>query len=127
MTSKTLRKPVRQNSVQICTASTFTDSQAHFVSINHQTKIVSIFKRSHRIGVQIKRLAKEPPGGHLRPRKSTELSYSWKLAARKRYVHFCKTNKYKKDEMLRLVRDFMPYHLLSLQPQIAVTLQFLLM
>ena len=40
MTSETLRISVRQNSVLICTASTFTDSQAHFIAINRQTKLV---------------------------------------------------------------------------------------
>ena len=45
VTSETLRKSVRQNTVQICMASNFTESQAHFITINSQTRIVSIFRR----------------------------------------------------------------------------------
>ena len=45
VTTKTLRTSVRQNSVQICTACTFTEFQAHFIAINHQARIVSKKRR----------------------------------------------------------------------------------
>ena len=41
-TFKKLREPVRQNSVHIHPASIFTESQAHFITIDHQTKLLSI-------------------------------------------------------------------------------------
>ena len=40
--TKKLRKSVRKNSVQINTDSTFSEFHAHFITVNHQTKLVSV-------------------------------------------------------------------------------------
>ena len=74
VTSKTLRKSVRQNTVQIYTASTYTHPQAHFITINHQTRIVSIFRRPTELGYKKVRPTKEPPCTHLRPNQERETS-----------------------------------------------------
>ena len=47
-----MRKSVRQNSVQIYTASTFSESHAKLITVDHQTKIVSIFRRTTELGFQ---------------------------------------------------------------------------
>ena len=50
VTTKTLRKSVRQNTVQIYTASTFPEFYAHFITIDRQTKIASMFRRPTALG-----------------------------------------------------------------------------
>ena len=49
-TTKTLRKSALQNSVKIQTVCTFADSQAHLITINHHTKLVSNFRRPTELG-----------------------------------------------------------------------------
>ena len=50
-TTKTLRKSVLQNSVRICT-SIFSESEAQFITVDRQTKLVSIFRTADRMRVQ---------------------------------------------------------------------------
>ena len=61
--------------------------QAHFITIDYQTKLVSIFfETAHRSRVQMKRPVKRPPRGHLRPNQVCEKSSTpryFKTAAKK--------------------------------------------
>ena len=99
--TKTLRKSARQNSVLIETAHNFSESHAKLITINHQTKLLSFFRRHQEdIYDQTK------SGKH---RQNFTL-YSKKMARKDTSVYP------ENPDTTRPVTSFGPYYLLPSQP-----------
>ena len=116
-----LRRSVRQNTVKIYTASTFTDTEAPF--INHQTRIVSIFRRPTELRYKIVRPAGEPPRGHLRPGQQRKKSSTFHSHSGKWWLESIRPLIPKILEMIRPMNAVRPNLFRSPRQQIMATLQ----